>query len=173
MLLKLLISEIKAFTWNFLKMRLLFMLWIEVHHCFPIFWWSKFVAAVIFHSCLHAFIQCKFVFTQCSRHCDCPWIEFNKHLISLTKHVPPWGAQSWQRDWNVNKSIFIIEEKNHIQGSLLKGGGFLLSLKTLKVDLSVRYKNKIKKILKGWQVLLFYDKEILHLKALSQTRVQH
>lgn len=131
----LLISEIEVFYFKlFLKMRFLYIFWVEVIAIVFSYYQNSLLHSSFIHAYMH-FFQCKFVFTQCSRHCDYPWIEFNNHLLSPTKHVPPWGAQSWKEDWYVNKSIFIIEEKNHIQGSQLKGGSFQLSLKLLKVDL--------------------------------------
>lgn len=42
-----------------------------------------------------------------------------------------------ERDWYVNKSIFITEEKNYIQGSRLKGGSFQLRLTLLEFELRV------------------------------------
>lgn len=40
--------------------------------------YENLLSHVFLYSCLHVFIQYKFVFTQCSRHCDYLWMEFNK-----------------------------------------------------------------------------------------------
>lgn len=60
-----------------LKMKLL-ITFQEVVIVFSISDYENLLSHVFLYSRLHVFIQHKFVFLRCFRHCDCLWMEFNK-----------------------------------------------------------------------------------------------
>lgn len=77
------------FCWNYEVQKFKFFLSIlPKNEILPYLWvlaivssmsdYQNFLSHVFFYSCMHAFIQYKLVFTQCSRHYDYLWMEFNK-----------------------------------------------------------------------------------------------